>query len=155
MNLPHTLDEEFRRLARATGMTMEELVAEVAALTGFSQRHIYNFRSGKWPVPADLVPILYKRFSSTALLDELKDECQRTPVQIPDQFELTLLTSQTLREDLLHYERVLKAFEDGAIDARELAELRDSGARVVQNVRMFEAIAEADYERRKAARSAL
>jgi hypothetical protein len=154
MNLPHTLDDEFKRVAKAEGIFIEELVAEVSRLIQKSERQIYNYRSGKWELPGSLIPILCRRFRSRALLIALEEECQDTTIEIPEGFELTLLVSQTVRADLQHYESFLKAFEDGAIDARELAELRESSDRVVLNVRHFEAIAVTDYERRASARGA-
>jgi hypothetical protein len=48
MNLPQTLNAEFKRLANDEGKSMDELVEEVAGLIGKSTRQVYNFRSGKW-----------------------------------------------------------------------------------------------------------
>src|ERR1044072_3500823 len=148
MNLPHALNEEFKRVAQAEGKSMEELVQEVAALVGYSPRQVYNFRSGKWHLPAQLIPVLCKRFCSRALLDALIDECDETRVEVPDGYELTCLVSQTVRDDLRHYEKFLSAFEDGEISEREMAELRESGERVISNVKKFESIAQADLDRR-------
>lgn len=152
MNLPHTLDNEFKRVAKAEGIAMDELVAEVALLTQKSERQIYNYRCGKWELPSPLIPILCRRFRSRALLIALEDECRDAPVEVPETFELTKLVSQTVRGDLHHYEKFLDAFESDGIDAQELEALKASGDRVVMNVRHFEAIATADYERRQAAR---
>jgi hypothetical protein len=152
MNLPHTIDREFKRVAKAEGISMEALVAEVALLTKKSERQIYNFRSGKWELPPSLFPVLCNRFRSRAILDALIDECEATPVDLPESFDLTKLISQTVREDLRHYEQFIDAYEDGAIDAQELAALKESGERVVLNVRRFEAIALDNYERHQAAK---
>lgn len=148
MNLPHALDEEFKKVAKAEQKSMEELVREVAALVGYSARQVYNFRSGKWLLPAQLIPVLCKRFRSRALLDALIDECGDAQVEVPDSYELTCLVSQTVRDDLRHYERFLAAFEDDEISEREMAELRESGERVITNVKKFEAIAQSDLDRR-------
>jgi hypothetical protein len=150
MNTPLTLDNEFKRVAKAEKISLEELVYEVAVLADRSTRHIYNYRSGQQSLPAEMIPLLCKRFGSRALLDELADECRETPVEVPELYELSRLVSQTIRQDLKYYERFLDAFEDGVVDAREMAQLEESGARVVQNVRQFEAIARQDFERRKA-----
>ncbi len=150
MNLPPTLDREFKRVAKFEQISMEDLVNEVAALTDCSTRQLYNYRSGKWDLPSGLIPILCKRFRSRALLDELAGACAETPVDVPDAFDLTRLVAQTVRDDMHHFEKFLDAFEDGVIEPREMEELRESGARVVGNVRKFEAIAEADFSRRQA-----
>lgn len=153
MNLPHALDDEFRRVAKAEEMSMEDLMSELSGLTGYSARQLYNFRSGKWKVPADVLPVLCRRLGSRALLDALIDECSETRVDVPDGYDLTRLISRTVREDLKHYEHVFDAFESSGIDQRELDELRRSGERVIQNVRQIEAIAEADFQRRQAAQT--
>lgn len=150
MNLARALDGEFKRVAKDEQISMEELVNEVAALTDCSTRQLYNYRSGKWSLPGELIPTLCKRFRSRALLDELIAGCAETPVEVPETFDLTRLVTQTVRDDMHHYEKFLKAFEDGIVEGRELDELRESGARVVENVRKFEAIAVADFRRRQA-----
>jgi len=148
MNLALTLDVEFKRVAKVEKISMEDLVDECARLVKCSSRQIYNYRSGKWLLPGEMIPALCKRFGSLSLLHVLADGCRETAVEIPEQFELSRLVSQTVREDLKHYERFLGAFEDGVIEKGELEELLISGERVIQNVRQFEAIAVADFERR-------
>lgn len=150
MNLPDALDREFKRVAKAEQISMEELVNELATLTNCSTRQLYNYRSGKWSLPGEMIPTLCKRFRSRALLDELIAGCEETPVDVPEAFDLTRLVTQTVRDDMHHYEKFLNAFEDGVIEGRELEELRESGARVIDNVRKFEAIAVADFSKRQA-----
>ncbi|MET0626749.1 MAG: hypothetical protein ABW250_27700 [Pyrinomonadaceae bacterium] len=146
--LPQTLDTEFKRLAKEEDKAMDELVEEIARLVNKSSRQIYNFRCGKWDVPASLIPILCKRFRSLALLNALADECRETQIEVPETYELTCLVSKTVRDDLHHYEKFLAAFEDGVITEAEMRELRASGDRVISNVHKFESIAQADLERR-------
>lgn len=148
MNLALTLDGEFKRVAKAEQVSMDDLVTECARLIECSTRQLYNYRSGKWLLPGEMIPRLCKRFGSLALLHALEDECRETSIEIPEQFELSRLVSQTVRDDLRHYERFLDAFEDGVIERGEMEELRASGDRIVQNVRQFEAIAAADHARR-------
>lgn len=149
MNLARTLDSEFKRIAREENLTMDTLVSEIARLTGKSERQLYNFRSGKWELAPSLFPILCKRFRSLALVDALREECSETQIDVPESYDLTCLVSRTVRDDLKHYEQFLVAYESDGIDGRELEQLRASGARIVQNVRQFEAIAVADHERRR------
>lgn len=148
MNFPQTLEAEFKRLAKKEQKPMEELVEEIARLVRKSVRQVYNWRSGKWDVPSQLLPVLCRRFGSLALIHALEDECRDVEVELPETFDLARMTSQTIREDLLHYERVMDAFEDRAITEGEFGELVASGARVISNVRLFEAIAQGALERR-------
>lgn len=148
MKLALTLDDEFKRVAKEEQIEMADLVVECARLIGCSPRQLYNYRSGKWPLPGDAIPALCKRFGSLTLLHALAEGCRKTPIEVPEQFELSQLTARTVRDDLRHYERFLSAFEDGDVDKGELDELLVSGDRVIQNVRQFEAIAVAAHERR-------
>lgn len=150
MNLALTLDAEFRRVAKQEQIPMEELVSEVSRLTDCSTRQLYNYRSSKWDLPARLIPILCKRFQSQALLYALIQECDEQPVEeLPEQFDLVRMVTQAVRADMSHYEHFLNAFDSNGIDANELTALRESGERIIVNLRHLEAIATADYERRK------
>jgi hypothetical protein len=149
VKLSEVLDREFARVAKSEGISMDELVKEVALLTECSTRQLYNYRSGKWGLPSDFIPVLCKRFRSLTLLHALEDECGQTPVDVPEAFDLTRLVSQTVRDDMRHYEGFLAAFEDGVIDEREMKRLCESSERVIQNVRQFLAIARTDFERRQ------
>lgn len=147
--LARVLDGEFRRVAQQEGIEMAELIADVAREIGCSTRQLYNYRSGKWPLPATAIPTLCRRFASYALLDALRDECHlEDEIAVPDSYDLTRLVAQTVRDDMRYYERFLNAFESDGIDFNELEELRASGERIIQNVRQFEAIAAADCHRR-------
>lgn len=149
MNLPHVLDNEFRRVAKAEGKSMDALVEEIAGLTGKSVRQLYNFRSGKWDIPSQLIPVLCRRFRSRALLDALSEECGESAVEVPDPYDLTRLVSQTVRGDLRYFEQFLDAFEDGVIEKQELDRLRESSEYLILDVKKFFAMAEADYARRQ------
>ncbi len=150
MKLHLTLDDEFKRIAKQESLSMEALVDEVSRLAGCSTRQMYNYRSGKWLLPAQLIPALCKRFRSRALLDALIDECRATRIDVPDSYDLTRLISQVVRQDLKHYERCIDAFEsDGGIDGLELEEITDATERVIQNARQILAIAHENNQRRK------
>lgn len=149
MKLNLTLDEEFKRTAKEESLSMESLVDEVSRLAGCSTRQMYNYRSGKWQIPAQLIPVLCRRFKSRALLEALIDECRATHIEVPDSYDLTRLIAQVVRQDLKHYERCLDAFDtDGGIDRLELEEITNTTERVIQNARQVLAIAKENYERR-------
>lgn len=150
MNIARTLDDEFKRVAKQEGLMMEELVEQVAEMTGYTQRQLYNFRSGKWPLPAVIIPLLCQRFGSRVLMQALAAECERTPINVPDTYELARITTQAVRDDMRHFQFILDAFEDGRIDQEELSQLRASSERVCERIWMFYEIAAADYDRRRA-----
>jgi transcriptional regulator with XRE-family HTH domain len=68
------IDAEFNRVAKEEGVEIADLVAEVAALLGIPERNIYNYRAGKWSVPASIIPEMSMRFKSTAILKEILGE---------------------------------------------------------------------------------
>lgn len=142
------LDDELKRVAGEENLTMDEIVKQVAGLIKCSTRQIHNFRTGKWALSTAAIPVLCQRFKSQMLLSALKEDCSSTPVEVPDAYDLARLVTQTVREDMEHYSGFLAAFESDGIDSGELKQLIASGARVVQNVRQFEAIAMADHARR-------
>jgi hypothetical protein len=150
------LDSEFKRVALIENKTMEELTEEIAQLLGRTRggaRQIYNWRSGKWSPAARFIPILCRRFKSLALANALLADCSDVKVDVPDAFDLVDLTSKTVRADLSHYERFLRAYESNGIQRHELVALRESSDQVINNVEMLYGIAVADCERREAARA--
>ena len=151
MSFAAILDAEFKRVAKQEDISMEDLVDEVGRLTGFSMRHIYNFRTGKWPVPAEVIPRLCKRFSSRALVDAVVAECNNVcPVEVPSDYDLARLSSRAVRETLEHYGRVLDVFEGKRITTEELERLEESSHQVRTTVEMFLSIAREQHSRRVA-----
>ncbi|MCP9496260.1 MAG: hypothetical protein MSG64_17590 [Pyrinomonadaceae bacterium MAG19_C2-C3] len=141
------LDDEFQRTAKAEGIALDELVAQIATLLNCRARQIYNYRCGKTPLPAESVPVLCRRFRSQALLFALVSLCDEQ-VDAPDDFDLVRLVSQQARKHLSHHERMLEAFEDGVISSAELSELENSKDRLIRGVLELHAIAVDDYRRR-------
>ena len=129
---------------------METLVEQVVEITGYTARQLYNFRSGKWPLPAAIIPILCQRFGSRRLMHALAAQCDQTPINVPDQYDLARIITQAIRDDMKHHQLILDAFEDGRIDRDELAQLRASTERISERLYMFVEIAAADYDRRQA-----
>lgn len=155
MNLTPLFNLEILRIAKAEQKTeeaqMKALMEELASLCGVSVRMIYHWRSGRNKLPSDHVPTLCKRFGSLVLMDEMNRACAETVIETPDNFDLALLASRSVREDLACYERILVDFESDGIQPGEMIELRELGARVHRNVHHLLEIAEADCARRLAA----
>lgn len=155
MNLTPLLNLEILRIARIEQKTeeaqMKALMLELAALCGVSVRMVYHWRSGRNKLPSDHVPTLCRRFGSRALLDELTRASAQTKIEIPGNYDLALLASRSVREDLGCYEQFLIDFESNGIQPGELTKLRGLEARVHRNVHQLFEIAEADCARRLAA----
>lgn len=154
MKLPLTgigraLTAELKRIAATENKAMDELCEEVAPLVGLKKsRQLYNWRSGKWPIPSNVIPALCRRFKSRALLNALADECADVVIDVPDGYDLTREVCGTVRRNLGAYEQFLKAFEDGSIEPHELQELRELMEGVVSDAHRFLEIAATDCERR-------
>ncbi len=153
--LAPVLNLEILALAKRENKTdekqMEALMDELAEMCGVKRRQLYHWRSGHHPLPGQHVPTLCKRFGSRALLDEMTRACADDAVEIPDNYDLALKASRSVREDLTCYEQFLLDFESNGIQPGEMAELRELAARVHRNVHQLLEIAEADCARRLAA----
>lgn len=153
-SLARAIDDEFKRVARAEDIPMEQLVSEVATLAGCTARQIYNYRSGKWPLPSSLIPTLCQRFKSRLLLDVLS-------IAIPHEINSTidieaawLLSKQIMRRALDHAEKAQQIFSGADLaraDLIEFSQLTDSLTRDLSRVYSF---AEAAYERAQERRTA-
>ncbi len=152
--LSRTLDSEFKRIAQEEEKTMEELTNEIVGLVGRRPREIYNWRSGKWPLPSNLIPVLSRRFKSLALLNTLLVECSDVKIEIPEGADLALKVSARIRKTLRCYEKYLNAFESGGgVEPHEMPELRERLEDVIRGAYEFLEIAAADLERRAEARN--
>src|SRR5205085_4673313 len=109
--LARTLDVECLRVARVEQLPMERLMNDLAQVTGRKARELYNWRSCKWPIPSDVLPILCKRLGSFRLLEVVREQCRAERVPLPDPLDLVSLVAQTVREDMEHYGFLIAAFE--------------------------------------------
>ena len=153
------LDGEFKRIAVQEDLTMEELVEEVSRLvktfrgkphddTRKCTRQVYNWRSGKWPVPSNLIPLLCRRFGSTALINALAAECSDVVVAVPEGADVPRMVSRSLKSDLALFEEFLSAHESDGFQEHELRALREKSEQAVRNIYRLVEIAGADCERR-------
>jgi hypothetical protein len=131
--------------------TMEDLCAEIAALVGLKgkeYRQLYNWRTGKWPLPSNVIPALCRRFKSRALLHALEAECNDVVVEVPQDADITRLVSRSMRQDLGLCEQFLDAYESDGIQPRELRELRETAERTIASIYLLVEVASADCEKR-------
>lgn len=147
--LARALDVDLIEVAKKEDRSIGDLVKEVTQLTGYSARHIYNWRSALWPIPSNVIPILCKRFNSTALLDALTAEMKDIEeVEIPDRFDLADLVTTILRSVCNHHFNLMEAFRrPGGIDAETLKSLDIATEDVIRQERQLFAIARAEHER--------
>jgi hypothetical protein len=151
--LARALDEEFTRVAQAEVIPMHDLVEEAAALCGVSTRSLYNYRAGKWPIPASVIPILCARFKSTVLLKSLSDGVNVSPDQLPTRIEAAEMINKLISEALLHHAQLVKALApDAEIDIAELRALEQRTERIVHHFRLLHSYAEMRYEQQAEAR---
>lgn len=129
------LTAELKRLAEAESKPMDDLCDEVAALVGLKKsRQLYNWRSGKWPIPSNVIPALCQRFKSRALLHALESECCDVVVDVPAGADLPRLVSASMRQDLGLCEQFLDAYESDGIQPRELRDLRETAERTIASI---------------------
>ena len=153
-NLAPLLNLEILRIAKQEQRTDERLMTafmlELAGLCNVGRRQVYHWRSGKHPLPAEHVPALCERFGSRVLLDALIEAAAETAIEVPGTFDLAMLASKAVRDDLEVYDELLRDFESEGVQPGELIRLRYLCARVHRNVHFVLDIAEADCARRLA-----
>jgi hypothetical protein len=148
-----TLDDEFKRVAREEDIPMDALVEEVAKLTELRPRQLYNYRSGKWPIPAKIIPILSKRFRSTALLAVVRGQVHQLFLLVPDCRDIDERERDLLRLILEHHSALIARFKSEELDANDVIRLEEQTERIVQSERQLFACVEIEYERRQAGRT--
>jgi hypothetical protein len=151
-SLAPLLNAEILALATRENKTdeklMNALMTELGQLCGVSRRMVYHWRSGHHPLPGEHVPVLCERFSSRVLLDALTAAAGETAVEVPDNFDLAILASRSVREDMAFIEQILLDFESDGIQPGEMATLRELEARAHQNLHQLMGIAAEDCARR-------
>lgn len=150
-SIGRSFTDELRRVASLEEKTMEELCAEVATLVGLKgkeQRQLYNWRSGRWPLPSNVIPALCLRFRSRALLHALEAECFDVPIDVPEGADVPRLVSHAMRQDLALCDEFLSAYESNGIQPRELRNLRETAERTIAGIYRLVEVASADCEQR-------
>lgn len=159
-SLALALDEEFKRVAKNEDVPMGDLVAGVAELLGCTDRMIYNYRSGKWPLPSSYVPVLCKRFKSTLLFNVLAaavteadqaspiiDDADLNEISVRDQAKNLLIAS------LGHFSLIEDALKKaGGVTKNDVLEIEESSQRMALKFRYVLALVDALYESHAALR---
>ena len=139
MKLAKTLDSEVKRVSKTEGVTRRELIEELSAQTGYSTRHFYNFRDGKWPIPAPLIPVLCARFKSKALLEVLGEDVQTLA---PEPVDFDKAAVEATKEVCDLNLRMMKGLREGSIDRKELALIEAAIEESVRRQRVLFALLE-------------
>ena len=147
------LDTELRRVAREEDIQLEVLVSEVASLIDKTPRMLYNYRSGKWLLPSELIPVLCERFKSHVLFHALNDEVKaiadkvnNTPIELPENIEFSQLSIKYLKQVCDHHYAIIEALESEDFDLNLLDQLSEQTERVIQNERHLITLVEKKYE---------
>ena len=155
--LHQILDDEFKRVAQQEDIPMSDLVGQVAELCSVSPRHLYNYRAGKWNIPASLIPIFCRRFQSTALLVALKGAIADGAISIPPSALRTShsapavqqLSIELLREMVNHHSKLTGAFGSSELNRADLTRLEEETERLINRERHLFAMVESEFDRRQ------
>lgn len=151
-NTPVTLcfEAEVKRLSDEREEPIGKLIANLARLSGVSERQIYNYRAGKTEIAPEQIKIFCQQFDSFALgcawfstFGIEQDIC--------DEFDLSRFASRTVRNVLQCGDKFLSAFDDGKIDGHEMNDLELASAQIQRDARRLTEIARDNYNRRRAA----
>jgi len=135
-SLPFALDEEFKRVAKEEGISMGDLVEEVAEHLECTPRMIYNYRSGKWPLPEKYVSPLCRRFKSELLLAVWDNQNDETPAPVIDAADIDPTKIKEQAKDLVltaleHYHLIESAvMKAGGLLKTDITEIEESNGRV-------------------------
>jgi hypothetical protein len=127
-----TFEAEIKRIAAEKGLEIGRVMEKLSGFTGISTTHLYNYRTGKTPIPADLIPVFCRQFESKALAMTLLALCDEPDGEHED-MDLTKFCSRSTREMLAFGEEFLEAFDDGRIDGHEEMKLRSTHAKIIRN----------------------
>lgn len=145
-------NQEILRVAKqrhkATEDGIKELLLEIASDCGVGLRAVYHWRSGRHPIPSDFLPMICKCLGSNALQDEMNRLRAQIEVEVPEQFDLVRLITESLQEDMTFMQQIISDFESDGIQPTELDRLDQLGARVHGNTHRLLEIARADCHRR-------
>lgn len=135
-----TFDAEIKRLAEEKGLSIERAMKKLSGFTGLSISQLYNYRSGKTPIPADLIPTFCKQFGSNALAMTVLAMCETTAEE-RDAFDLTRLCAKEVGTMLRFGDQFMESFDDGRIDGHEETRLSQSHAKIIRGAnRMMEVV---------------
>lgn len=134
-----TLSAEIKRMSIEKALSIGEIIEKLSGFTGVSERHIYDYRSGKTDIPALLIPVFCKQFESNALAMALVGLCDTHDFEGRDALDLIQFCSQTLGDMLKGGQVFNEVVADGRVDGHELLEVKNVGAAIVRNAhRMIE-----------------
>lgn len=151
-NSPTTLcfEAEIKRLAAQREEPIADLIRNLARLSEVSERHIYNYRSGKTEIPITAIQCFCEQFNSLALglawLSTFKVESDEL-----DLIDLSRLASRAVRNILGAGDLFLEAFEDHKVDGYEMNKLELAGAMIHRDTRQLVEIARDAHRRSQAA----
>ncbi len=144
------LDAELKRLAKERSAPIGTIVSEIANSLNVSDRQINYYRQGKTEIPADKIKSLCKSFGSIALGNAWLSTFEAATGEM-ESFDLIRFTAQMVRNILQGGDKYMAAFDDGEIDGGELRELQEATAAIQRDANRLQEIAEAAYNRRRAA----
>ena len=144
-----TLECEIKRIADERSESIDQTIKNLAALSGLSERQIYNYRTGKTDIPSGLIAVFCNQFGSNALAMAILRQCE--VCEEVELFDIVLLANKSAQETLGVHAHFLSAFEDGQIDGFEYNESKRKTANAVAHFHRLDKVVEDAYNRRRAA----
>lgn len=146
-SLARALDDEFRRVAKSEDVPMLYLVKQVARALGCSERQLYNYRSGKWPIPSSYLPALCQRFNSRLLLDVLSGSIEPSEIRTAIDFDTAwALSKQLILRSIEHADAVLDIVAGAEFTRGDLTGFSAKTDSIVRDCRRLYSFAETAYE---------
>ena len=146
-SLAAMLEDEFKRVVATESISMAELVKDVAQSIHYTERHIYNWRCGKWKIPAQVLPALCRRFKSRGLIVVLESEMAGTPVlEMSGESDFCEMAISLLRQESDLVRMLVVQHLRPEPDRITLTECGESSERIIRRHRLLRAILEDKYQ---------
>jgi len=123
-----TFEAEIKRVRIESGCEIADVMRELAAASGVSENHLYNYRNGNTDIPGSLIRVFCSIFKSNALADVTR--CDELEFEIEGDIDIAQMCNRQVRSMLDGGNDFLDAFDDGRIDGHEEIKLAHSAARI-------------------------
>ena len=126
--LAMTFEAEIKRVSGESGASIADVMRELASVSGVSENHLYNYRSGKTDIPGSLIRVFGSIFRSNALASVLMvDEIE---FEDDDAYDIARMCNSHVRSMLEGGQVFLDVFKDGRVTGHEEKRLAATTAKI-------------------------
>lgn len=135
--LAHTFEAEIKRVVDESGSDVAGVMRRLSEVSGISENHLYNYRSGKTDIPGSHIRTFCSIFRSNALAEVVRvDEIE---FEVEGELDFAQICNSHVRSMLEGGQDFLDVFADGRVDGHEEIKLARTSAKINRDsYRLFE-----------------